>query len=95
MSTIINTKQLRENMHQVVRDLAAGKSIQLTYRHRVIGVLQPANAHPVPLHRGSAGAIQNYLHTASFGPIPAALKDSELSAKQQIAKLRARDLTQE
>lgn len=95
MSITITTKQLREQMHQVVRDLAAGKSIRLTYRHKIIGVLQPANPQPIPLRRGSAGAIQNFLHTSSFGPIPSELKNSKLSTKQQMANLRDLDLTPE
>ena len=39
--SIISTKQLRENMPQVIYDLRQGESIQLSYRHSVIGVLQP------------------------------------------------------
>ena len=42
MSTI-TTKQLRDGMAQVVRDLQNGKSVQLSYRHKIIGVLQPVD----------------------------------------------------
>ncbi len=80
-------------MPQVVRDLQNGKPIQLSYRHKVIGVLQPAQAVAMPLKRGSFTAIQSFLAAADFGPIPIGLQTSKLSIKQQLAKLRARDLS--
>jgi antitoxin (DNA-binding transcriptional repressor) of toxin-antitoxin stability system len=91
MSTI-TTKQLRENMPQVVRDLQKGKPIQLSYRHKIIGVLQPAQAIATPLRRGSFTAIQSFLESADFGPIPIDLQTPSLNIKQQIAKLRTHDL---
>jgi hypothetical protein len=79
-------------MAQVIRDLQQGKPVQLSYRHRIIGVLHPTQPQPVPIRRGSAQAIQNFLKFADFGLIPTKLKESGTTIKQQIADLRSRDL---
>jgi antitoxin (DNA-binding transcriptional repressor) of toxin-antitoxin stability system len=91
MSTI-TTKQLRARMAQVVRDLQNGKSVQLSYRHKVIGVLQPINESPKALRRGSSGAISQFLNTNPFTSIPAELQASSMSFEQEVAELRDRDL---
>lgn len=89
--TTITTKQLRENMAQVVRDLKRGNSLELSYRHRVIAVLKPVSPSHPPLRRGSAQAIQDFLTYADFGVIPKELK-GENSFKKEIAALRQRKL---
>ena len=92
MSTI-TTKQLRENMAKIVSGLQQGESVQLSYRHKIIGVLQPIEAKPVPQRQGSAIAIQHFLNKANFGSIPPKLRQSKRSFKQEVADLRSRDLT--
>lgn len=93
MSTI-TTKQLRENMSQVVRDLQNGKPVQISYRRKIIGTLQPVQSTSKSLRRGSAKAIQNFLASVDFGSIPSELQNTAVSAKQQIAILRNDDLAQ-
>ena len=90
--TSITTKELRENMAQVVRRLRRGEVVQLTYRHEVIGTLQPAAHAPVPLHRGSPEAILGFLETVDFGAVTDDMRDPGRDVKQQIAELRDRDL---
>lgn len=88
----ITTKQLRNDMAQVVRDLQNGKSIQLSYRHKVIGVLQPVGESPKALRRGSSNAVQQFLDVATFGSIPKRLQTSSKSFKQEISEFRDHDL---
>lgn len=87
----ITTKHLRENMSQVISDLEAGKSIQLSYRHRVIGILQPVR-DANPLRRGSSEAILSTLNSIDLGPAASKLKSSTKSIKEEIRELRDRDL---
>lgn len=94
MSTI-TTKQLRENMSQVIDDLRKGKSVQLSYRHKIIGVLQPIQAKPIAQRQGSAPAVKQFLNSADFGFIPTKLQNSSRSFKQEIADLRKQDLVEE
>ncbi|MBI2009256.1 hypothetical protein HYS84_02495 [Candidatus Saccharibacteria bacterium] len=89
---IITTRELRENMAAVIRDLKRGKAVQLSYRHRVIGTLQPSPPAPMPLRQGSPEAVRNFLETADFGPIPSKLRTDHRSFKQQVAELRKQDL---
>ncbi len=91
----ISTKQLRQNMAQVVRDLQNGATVQLSYRHKIIGVLEPVAAEPAPERRGSASAIQRFLNSADFGTISPILRQSNRSFKQELADLRERDINQE
>lgn len=79
-------------MAQVMRDLQQGKPVQLSYRHKIIGVIHPAHNQPLAIRKGSSQAIQNYLKVADFGTIPTELKNSKLTVKQQIADLRKIDL---
>ena len=90
--SIITTKQLRENMSEIMSDLKNGKSVQLSYRRKIIGVLRPVQPAAVPLRRGSAAAVRNFLSTNDFGRIPRNLRASDLSFKQQMKELRRRDL---
>ena len=89
--TTITTKQLRENMLLVIKDLQKGKAVKLSYRHKVIGSLQPVSDSPIAQHRGSASAIQHYLSNSNFGPIPKKLQQSNRTFKQEITKLRNND----
>jgi antitoxin (DNA-binding transcriptional repressor) of toxin-antitoxin stability system len=91
MSTI-TTKQLRDDMANVVRELQKGKSVQLSYRHKVIGTLQPAARPGAAMRRGSAGAVQRFLSTSPFRGAPQRLQASTKSFKQEIAELRDNDL---
>ena len=88
----ITTKQLRENMSQVISDLATGKSVQLSYRHRIIGVLQPVHYAKKPLRRGSAEAILSTLNSIDLGPAASKLQSSSKSIKEEIRELRERAL---
>jgi antitoxin (DNA-binding transcriptional repressor) of toxin-antitoxin stability system len=91
MSTI-TTKQLRENMAQVISDLETGKSVQLSYRHRIIGVLRPVRFAKKPLRRGSSEAILSTLKSINLGPTASKLQNSSKSIKEEIGALRERDL---
>jgi len=85
MSTI-TTKQLRENMSQVIHDLRLGNSIQLSYRHKVIGVLHPSQA----LRRGSPEAIRQGLQSLKNIVVPDSIRHDPHSVKEQISELRSR-----
>ena len=87
MSTI-TTKQLRENMSQVVRDLRQGKSVQLSYRHSIIGTLQPAQVADKIMRRGSPEAIRLALNNLQSITVPQRIGDDSRSIKEQIAEYR-------
>jgi antitoxin (DNA-binding transcriptional repressor) of toxin-antitoxin stability system len=88
----ITTKQLRENMSKVISDLEIGKSVHLSYRHRIIGILQPVNYAIKPLRRGSSESILNTLNSINLGPTASKLHNSNKSLKEEIRELRERDL---
>jgi antitoxin (DNA-binding transcriptional repressor) of toxin-antitoxin stability system len=87
MSTI-TTKQLRENMSQVIHDLRQGRSIQLSYRHSVIGVLQPIQVAKQTLRRGSPESIRQGLDSLRNLSVPSIVSKDTRSIKEQIAELR-------
>jgi len=87
MSTI-TTKQLRQNMAQVVRDLQKGKAVNLTYRHKVVGVLQPITMNRPALRRGSPAAILQALEALKNLDVPEHIRNDPRSLKEQIAELR-------
>jgi antitoxin (DNA-binding transcriptional repressor) of toxin-antitoxin stability system len=89
MSTI-TTKQLRENMSQVIHELRQGKSVQLSYRHSIIGVLQPIQVAGQTLRRGSPEAIRQGLAGLMDMPLPAGVSQDTRSVKKQVAELRDR-----
>lgn len=77
-------------MPRVVRDLQNGKPIQLSYRHKIIGTLQPVQLKAPSMRRGSAESVQNFLSTVDFGTMPKSLKDLDMNFKAQLAELRKR-----
>ncbi len=77
-------------MAQVVRDLQDGKSVQLSYRHKVIGVLQPINAPGQPLRRGSPEAIRQGLKNLRSIVVPDLIQHDPRSLKEQVSELRSR-----
>ncbi|MDQ2752747.1 MAG: hypothetical protein M3R72_06965 [Bacteroidota bacterium] len=87
--SIITTKQLRENMPQVIRDLRQGKSVQLSYRHSIIGVLQPIQVANQTLRRGSSAAIRQGLDSLKELSVPTATISDTRSIKEQLAELRS------
>lgn len=87
----ITTKQLRENMSQVINDLRQGKSIQLSYRHSIIGVLQPIQVASQTSRRGSPEAIRQGLHSLRSMRISDNARKDTRSIKEQIAELRDRN----
>jgi antitoxin (DNA-binding transcriptional repressor) of toxin-antitoxin stability system len=89
MSTI-TTKQLRENMSQVIHDLKLGNSIQLSYRHKVIGVLQPVDHPNQASRRGSPQAIRQGLKNLRDIKVPHSVQHDPRSVKEQISELRSR-----
>ncbi len=89
MSTL-TTKQLRENMSQVVFDLQQGNSIQLSYRHKVIGILHPVNYPGKAARRGSPEAIRQGLHSLKNIEISNSIRNDTRSIKEQILELRSR-----
>lgn len=90
--TTYTTKQVRENMPQLIRELQSGKAVQITYRRKPVAIMQPLQNGQIPLRRGSPQAISQFLATADFGPIPDEVRNSRLTIKQEIAELRNRDL---
>lgn len=87
MSTI-STKQLRENMPQVIRDLRKGKSVQLSYRHNVIGVLVPIEVADKTPRRGSPEAIRRALDNLQSVAVLGRVSNNSRSIKEQIAEIR-------
>jgi hypothetical protein len=87
MSTI-TTKQLRENMPKVIRELGMGKTIRLSYRHRVIGVLQPIQVASQTLRRGSPEAIRHELYNLREMFVTDYISEDTRSIKEQIIELR-------
>jgi hypothetical protein len=79
-------------MPQVIRDLESGKPVQLTYRRRVIGVLQPVRSPSKPLRRGSPEAILGTLKSIDLGPSTSKVRNSNKTFKEEIHELRQRDL---
>lgn len=77
-------------MSQVIQDLRLGNSIQLSYRRKVIGVLQPVDAPGQPLRRGSPEAIRQGLQTLRTMVVPDSVRHDPRSVKEQIAELRSR-----
>ncbi len=75
-------------MPQVIQDLKQGKPIQLSYRHRVIGILQPVDTEPGALRRGSPEAIRRSLQGLQSLSVPLAVSRDKRSIKEQIAELR-------
>jgi antitoxin (DNA-binding transcriptional repressor) of toxin-antitoxin stability system len=89
MSTI-TTKQLRDNMSQVISDLRQGRSVQLSYRHSIIGVLQPVQVASQTLRRGSPEAVREGLQGLRSMFLPDNTNKDPRSIKGQTADIRDR-----
>lgn len=83
----ITTKQLRENMPEVIRTLRSGRPVRLTYRRKPIGTIQPDQSRTPP-QRGSAEAIDQGLAALKDLHVPDAVKNDPRSIKEQLAELR-------
>jgi hypothetical protein len=79
-------------MAAVVKDLQNGKPVRISYRHKIIGTLQPAKAAKPTLKRGSPEAILAAFASVNLGKIPKKLQDPNYTFKQQLADLRQADL---
>lgn len=88
--SIITTKQLRENMSQVINDLKQGRSVQLSYRHKVIGILQPVDGSQPSLRRGSPEAVRRGLLSLQGLEVPKATRNDSRSIKDQITDIRTK-----
>jgi antitoxin (DNA-binding transcriptional repressor) of toxin-antitoxin stability system len=86
----ITTKQLRDNMSQVIDDLRIGNSISLSYRHKVIGFLQPVDAPGQALRRGTPEAIRRGLQNLQSMMVSNSVQSDSRSVKEQISELRSR-----
>ena len=86
----ITTKQLRDNMSQVIDDLKIGNSISLSYRHKVIGLLQPVDIPGQALRRGSPEAIRRGLKNLQTMVVHSSAQDDPRSIKEQISEIRSR-----
>jgi len=86
----ITTKQLRDNMSQVIDDLKIGNSISLSYRHKVIGLLQPVDIPGQPLRRGSPEAIRRALQNLQSMAVPKSVQNDPRSVEEQISEIRSR-----
>ena len=84
----ITTRQLRETMSKVVNDLQQGMPISLSYRHKIIGIIQPVNVSKVTLRRGSPQAIRQGLKALRGTYHVSAPNNNDISIKEQIAKYR-------
>lgn len=80
-------------MPGVVSTLRRGNAVQLSYRHKIIGTIQPPSREDRSLRRGSPEAILEFLDHADFG-VPEELRRSNKSVKEEIAELRDRDLSE-
>lgn len=85
----ITTKQLRDNMSQVINDLKIGNSVSLSYRHKVIGYLQPVDTPGQALRRGSPEAIRQGLQNLQSMVVPNSVRHDPRSVKEQISELRS------
>lgn len=85
----LTTKQLRENLPTVIEQLRQGHSVQLTYRRKIIGVLQPTERSPEVVRRGSSAAIKRGL-TALHRTAPLPKLVDERPIKEQIDEYRNR-----
>ena len=86
----ITTKQLRDNMSQVIDDLKIGNSISLSYRHKVIGLLQPVDTPGRALRRGSPEAIRRGLQNLQSMIVPNLVQNDPRGIKEQISEIRSR-----
>jgi antitoxin (DNA-binding transcriptional repressor) of toxin-antitoxin stability system len=86
----ITTKQLRDNMSQVIDDLKIGNTISLSYRHKVIGLLQPVDTPGQALRRGSPEAIRQGLQNLKSMMVPVSVQNDSRSLKKQISEMRSR-----
>jgi antitoxin (DNA-binding transcriptional repressor) of toxin-antitoxin stability system len=86
----ITTKQLRDNMSQVIDDLKIGNTISLSYRHKVIGLLQPVDKPGQALRRGSPKAIRQGLKNLKSMMVPISVQNDSRSLKKQISEIRSR-----
>ncbi len=77
-------------MSQVIHDLRLGNSIKLSYRHKVIGILQPIDAPNQALRRGSSEAIRQGLRSLQSVVVPDSIRQDSRSIKEQISELRSR-----
>ena len=89
----MTTKQLRQDMASVIRDLKKGTPVKLTYRGQVIGVLQPSGqAKPRPaFRRGSPEAILDFIENNDFA-VPKRVRNDKRPIKEVVRQLRDKDL---
>ena len=86
----MTTKQLRENLSAVVKQLNRGEAVQLSYRHKVIGVLQPVTTPQPTLRRGSAEAIRTSLNNLQNELASVQRPVDPRPIKEQLADIRSR-----
>lgn len=83
----LTTKQLREDMPRVITTLEQGTPIQLTYRHKIVGTIEPAQHYePVP-RRGDAKAFADFMKNTDFG-VPDYLKNDPRHVTEIIAEAK-------
>jgi antitoxin (DNA-binding transcriptional repressor) of toxin-antitoxin stability system len=84
----MTTKQLRENMPEVIRLLKSGESLRITYRRKTVGTIQPEA--PSTPRRGSPEAIRQGLAALKDLHVPDKVRNDPRSIKEQLAELRER-----
>lgn len=83
----LTTKELRENMPRAIATLQQGTPIELTYRHKVVGVIEPAqNYKPAP-RRGDPKAFVEFMKNTDFG-VPEHLKNDPRHITEIIAEAK-------
>jgi antitoxin (DNA-binding transcriptional repressor) of toxin-antitoxin stability system len=85
----ITTKHLRDNMSQAIDDLRLGNSIKLSYRHKVIGVIQPVDGPSQAIRRGSPEAIRQGLRSLQGIVVPDSVRNDPRGINEQISEVRS------
>lgn len=63
----LTTKQLREDMPRAISELQQGNPITLTYRHKVVGTIEPAQVDKPAPRRGDLQAFLEFMKNTDFG----------------------------
>lgn len=74
-------------MPRVITTLEQGTPIQLTYRHKVVGVIEPTQHYQPAPRRGDAKAFAEFMKNTDFG-VPDYLKNDSRHVTEIIAEAK-------